>query len=99
MIVGRNNGVVGLTGFSNESMCGLLFEPQKSSLTKGVVVWRARYHCEWGFAVRRVGGGGNLVTNNNDKNKETNNILFILHKCCTEMVINEHLFRPRKQDS
>ena len=38
MVVGRNNGVVGLTGFSNKRMCGLLFGPQKSSRSKGVVV-------------------------------------------------------------
>ena len=29
MLVGRNNGVVGLTGFSNKRMCGLLLGPQK----------------------------------------------------------------------
>ena len=31
MVVGCNNGVVGLTGFSNKRACGLLFGPQKSS--------------------------------------------------------------------
>ena len=30
MVVGRNNWVVGLTGFSNKRICGLLFGPQKS---------------------------------------------------------------------
>ena len=47
MLVGRNNGVVGLTGFSNKRMRGLLFGPQKSGRNKGlhgringVVVWR-----------------------------------------------------------
>ena len=30
MVVGRNNGVVGLTGFSDKKMSGLLFGPQKS---------------------------------------------------------------------
>ena len=40
MVVGRNNGVVGLTRFSNKRMCGLLFGPQKSGRNKGVVVWR-----------------------------------------------------------
>ena len=38
MAVGRNNGVVGLTGFSNKRMCGLLFGPQKSGRNKGMVV-------------------------------------------------------------
>ena len=47
MVVGRNNGVVGLTGFSDKKMSGLLFGPQKSSRNNGVVVWR-------GPAVRRV---------------------------------------------
>ena len=30
MVVGCNNGVVRLTGFSNKRMGGLLFKPQKS---------------------------------------------------------------------
>ena len=30
MVVGRNNGVVGLTGFSDKKMSGFLFGPQKS---------------------------------------------------------------------
>ena len=38
MVVGRNNGVVGLTGFSDNKMCGLLFGPQKSGRNNGVVV-------------------------------------------------------------
>ena len=40
MVVGRNNhnGVVGLTGFSNKRMCGLLFGPQKCGRNKRVVV-------------------------------------------------------------
>ena len=40
MVVGRNNGVVGLTGFSDKEMSGLLFGPQKSGRNNGVVVWR-----------------------------------------------------------
>ena len=39
MVVGRNNGVVGLTGFSDKKMSGLLFGPQKSGRNNGVVVW------------------------------------------------------------
>ena len=35
MVVGRNNGVVGLTGFSDKKMSGLLFGPQKVVLIKG----------------------------------------------------------------
>ena len=38
MVVGRNNGVVGLTGFSDKKMSGLLFGPQKSGRNNGVVV-------------------------------------------------------------
>ena len=40
MVIGHNNRVVGLTGFSYKRMCGLLFGPQKSGRTKGVVAWR-----------------------------------------------------------
>ena len=40
MVVGRNNRVVGLTGFSDEKMSGLVFGPQKSGRNNGVVVWR-----------------------------------------------------------
>ena len=40
MVIGRNNGVVGLTGFSDKKMSGLLFGPQKSGRNNGVVVWR-----------------------------------------------------------
>ena len=38
VVVGRNNGVVGLTGFSDKKMSGLLFGPQKSGRNNGVVV-------------------------------------------------------------
>ena len=38
MAVGRNNGVVGLTGFSDKKMSGLLFGRQKRGLNNGVVV-------------------------------------------------------------
>ena len=38
MVVGRNNGVVGLTGFSDKEMSGLLFGPQKSGRKNEVVV-------------------------------------------------------------
>ena len=34
MVVGRNNGVVELTGFSDKKMSGLLFGPQKSGRIK-----------------------------------------------------------------
>ena len=44
MVVGRNNRLVGLTGFSYKRMCGLLFGPQKSGRNKGVIVW-------WGSTV------------------------------------------------
>ena len=40
MVVGRNNGVVRLTGFSDKKMSGLLFGPQKSGHINEVVVWR-----------------------------------------------------------
>ena len=40
MVVCRNNGVVGLTGFSHKKMSGLLFGAQKSGRNNGVVVWR-----------------------------------------------------------
>ena len=35
MAIGRNNGVVGLTGFSDKKMSGLLFRPEKGGLTMG----------------------------------------------------------------
>ena len=38
MVVGRNNGVVGLAGFSDKKMSGLLFGPQKSGRNNGVVL-------------------------------------------------------------
>ena len=38
MFVGRNNGVVGLTRFSEKKMSGLLFGPQKSGRNNRVVV-------------------------------------------------------------
>ena len=38
MVVGRNNGMVGLTGFSDKKMSGLLFGSQKSGRNDGVVV-------------------------------------------------------------
>ena len=38
MVVGRNNGMVGLTGFSDKKMSGLLFGPQKGGRNNGVVV-------------------------------------------------------------
>ena len=38
MFVGRNNGVVGLTGFSDKEMSALLFWPQNIGRNKGVVV-------------------------------------------------------------
>ena len=40
MIVGRNNRVVGLTGFSDKKLSGLLFGPQKSGRNNEVVVRR-----------------------------------------------------------
>ena len=40
MVIGRNNGVVGLTGFSDKKMSGLLFGPRKSGRNNGVVVRR-----------------------------------------------------------
>ena len=40
MVVGRIYGVVGLTGFSDKKMSGLLLGPQKSGRDNGVVVWR-----------------------------------------------------------
>ena len=55
MVVGRNNGVVGLTGFSDKKMSGLLFGPQESGRNNGVVVRRGStvldsktlFHCEF----------------------------------------------------
>ena len=38
MIVGRNERVVGSTGFSFKKMCGLSFGPQRSGSNTGVVV-------------------------------------------------------------
>ena len=38
MVVGRNNGVVGLTGFLDKKMSGFLFRPQKSGRNNRVVV-------------------------------------------------------------
>ena len=38
MVVSRNNGVVGLTGFSDKKMSGLLFAPKKSGRNNAVVV-------------------------------------------------------------
>ena len=38
MVPGRNNGVVGLTGFSDKKMSGFLFGPQKSGRNNEVVV-------------------------------------------------------------
>ena len=38
MVVGRNNGVVVLTGFSDKKMSGLLFGPQKGGRNNRVVV-------------------------------------------------------------
>ena len=40
MVVGHNNGVVGLTGFSDKKMSELLFGPQESGHNNGVVVRR-----------------------------------------------------------
>ena len=40
MVVGRNNGVVGLTGFSNKRRRELLIGPQKSGCNEREVVWR-----------------------------------------------------------
>ena len=42
MVVTRNNRVVGLTGFSDMKMSGLLFGPQKSGRINGVVVRRKK---------------------------------------------------------
>ena len=38
MVVTRNNRVVGLTGFSDMKMSGLLFGPQKSGCNDQVVI-------------------------------------------------------------
>ena len=38
MVVGRNNGVVGLTGFLDKKMSGLLFLPKKSGRNNVVFV-------------------------------------------------------------
>ena len=38
MVVGRIYGVVGLTGFSDKKMSGLLLGPQKSGRDNGVVL-------------------------------------------------------------
>ena len=46
MVVGGNNGVVGLTGFADKKMSGLVFEPQKGSRNNGVVVWRGSTVCK-----------------------------------------------------
>ena len=46
MVVGGNNGVVGLTGFADKKMSGLVFGPQKGSRNNGVVVWRGSTVCK-----------------------------------------------------
>ena len=38
MVVSRNNEVVGLAGFSDKKMSGLLFGPQKTGRNNGVVL-------------------------------------------------------------
>ena len=38
VVVGHNNGVVGLTGFSDKKLSGLLFGPKKSGRNNAVVV-------------------------------------------------------------
>ena len=38
MVVGHNTGVVGLAGFSDKKMSGLLFGPQKTGRNNGVVL-------------------------------------------------------------
>ena len=38
MVVGRNNGMVGLTGFSDMKRRGFLFGPQKSGRNNELVV-------------------------------------------------------------
>lgn len=38
MVIGRSKGVVGLRGFSDRRMCGLLLGPYKTGCNKGVVV-------------------------------------------------------------
>ena len=50
VVVGHNNRVVGLTGFSCKKMSGLLFGPQKSGRRGGrinrvIVWWTSRFHC------------------------------------------------------
>ena len=40
MVLGRSNGVVRLTGFSDKKMSGVLFGPLKSGLYNGLVVWQ-----------------------------------------------------------
>ena len=55
MVIGRNNGVVGLTGFSDKKMSRLLCGPQKSGrnngvvVLKGQVVWRGSTVCLFKF--------------------------------------------------
>ena len=64
MVVGRNNGVVGLMGFSDKKMSGLLFGPQKSGRNNGVVIRRG-FHCMRVVRVRekvfRNSGGFSFV--------------------------------------
>ena len=62
MVVGRNNGVVGLTGFSDKKMSGLLFGPQKSGRNNGVVVRRGSTVQDYSFSTCSVTGTQQLFS-------------------------------------
>ena len=44
VVVGRNNGVVGLTRFQNKEMTGLSFGTQKIGCNNMVVIWQVSLH-------------------------------------------------------
>ena len=71
MVVGRNNGVVGLTGFSDKKMSGLLFRSQKSGRNNEVVVW-------WGSTVKNIlamalASSRSMIISCRKKERKTNN--------------------------
>ena len=72
MVVGRYNGVVGLTENSSKRMCGLLFDPQKSGRNQevvvltgwshgGVVAWRGGRMAGWSHGGVVAWRGGRMA--------------------------------------
>ena len=80
MVVGRNNGVVGLTGFSDKKMSGLLFRPKKSGHNNAVVVLTG-----WSY-----GGAPLYVANVKQINrtKWKHYIIYVLLNCVVPKIIH-----------